>query len=70
MTYVNGEQTYLVLPLLFDITPEDLKPKVMDALERDITVTSGGHLNTGMHGNYFMTKYLIDQRSAVTTCYR
>ena len=62
ITYANGEQTYLVMPLLFNITPDKLKPKVMDALERDITVASNGHLNTGMHGNYFMTKYLIDQR--------
>jgi len=61
-TYANGEQTYLVLPLLFGITPEQLAPKVMDALEHDITVIRKGHLNTGMHGNYFMTKYLIDQR--------
>lgn len=61
-TYANGEQTYLVLPLLFGITPQALAPKVMAALEHDITVTRKGHLNTGMHGNYFMTKYLIDQR--------
>ena len=61
-TYANGEQTYLVLPLLFGITPQALAPKVMAALEHDIKVTRKGHLNTGMHGNYFMTKYLIDQR--------
>lgn len=61
-TYANGEQTYLVLPLLFGITPQSIAPKVMAALEHDIKVTRKGHLNTGMHGNYFMTKYLIDQR--------
>ena len=61
-TYANGEQTYLVLPLLFGITPKDLAPRVMAALEHDITVIRNGHLNTGMHGNYFMAKYLIDQR--------
>jgi alpha-L-rhamnosidase len=61
-TYANGEQTYLVLPLLFGITPRDLAPRVMAALERDITVTRNGHLNTGMHGNYFMAKYLIGER--------
>lgn len=61
-TYANGEQTYLVLPLLFGITPEGVAPQVMAALEHDITVTRKGHLNTGMHGNYFMTKYLIDKR--------
>ena len=62
VTYANGEQTYLVMPLLFGITPKNLAPQVMAALERDITVTRKGHLNTGMHGNYFMTKYLIEQR--------
>jgi alpha-L-rhamnosidase len=61
-TYANGEQTYLVMPLLFGITPRSLVPKVMEALEQDITVNCDGHLNTGMHGNYFMTKYLIAQR--------
>lgn len=61
-TYVNGEQTYLVMPLLFGITPPDAAPRVMDALERDIRVTRNGHLNTGMHGNYFMAKHLIDRR--------
>jgi len=61
-TYANGEQTYLVMPLLFGITPPDVAPRVMEALEHDIRVTRNGHLNTGMHGNYFMAKYLIDTR--------
>lgn len=61
-TYANGEQTYLAMPLLFGITPPEAAPNVMAALEHDITVTRKGHLNTGMHGNYFMTKYLIAQR--------
>lgn len=61
-TYVNGEQTYLVMPLLFGITPPEVVPRVMEALEHDIRVTRNGHLNTGMHGNYFMAKYLIDRR--------
>lgn len=61
-TYVNGEQTYLAMPLLFGITPPDSVPQVMAALEHDIRVTCGGHLNRGTHGNYFMTKYLIEQR--------
>ena len=61
VTYANGEQTYLAMPLLFGITPEELTPKVMDTLEHDIIVAHKGHLNTGMHGNYFMTKYLIEQ---------
>jgi alpha-L-rhamnosidase len=48
--------------LLFGITPPDAAPQVMVALQRDITVTRKGHLNTGMHGNYFMAKHLIEQR--------
>ena len=61
-TYANGEQTYLVMPLLFGITPPAVAPRVMEALERDIRITRNGHLNTGMHGNYFMAKHLIDIR--------
>jgi alpha-L-rhamnosidase len=61
-TYANGEQTYLVMPLGFGITPPEVAPRVMAALEHDIKVTRKGHLNTGMHGNYFMAKLLIDQR--------
>jgi alpha-L-rhamnosidase len=61
-TYANGEQTYLAMPLLFGVTPPDAAPRVMAALEHDITVTRDGHLNTGMHGNYFMTRYLIGRR--------
>ncbi len=62
VTYANGEQPYLAIPLLFGITPPELRPGVMAALEKDIVETKGGHLNTGMHGTYFMVKYFMDQR--------
>ncbi len=58
-TYANGEQPYLAMPLLFGVTPENLADNVMESLERDIMVTRKGHLNTGMHGTYFMVKYLL-----------
>jgi alpha-L-rhamnosidase len=61
-TYANGEQTYLAMPLLFGITPEPHRERVMAALEKDIVVTRQGHLNTGMHGNYYMARLLIDER--------
>lgn len=61
-TYANGEQTYLVMPLLFNITPETHREKVMAALEKDIVETRQGHLNTGMHGNYYMARQLIAAR--------
>ena len=60
-TYVNGEQPYLAMPLLFGVTPEDTRSAVMDALRDAILVKQKGHLNTGMHGTYFMTRYLTDQ---------
>lgn len=62
VTYVNGEQTYLAMPLLFNVTPEAERAKVLAALEKDIVETRKGHLNTGMHGNYYMARLLIDER--------
>jgi hypothetical protein len=59
-TYVNGEQPYLAMPLLFNITPEDKRDAVINALRESILVKQKGHLNTGMHGTYFMFRYLTD----------
>lgn len=61
VTYVNGEQTYLAMPLLFHITPDSRRAGVLAALEKDIVETRKGHLNTGMHGNYYMARLLIDE---------
>lgn len=61
-TYANGEQTYLAMPLLFNITPPSHRAKVLAALEKDIVETRQGHLNTGMHGNYYMALLLINER--------
>lgn len=61
VSYANGEQPYLAMPLLFGVTPADLRGKVMDSLEKAIRVTNKGHLNTGMHGTYYMLKVLIAQ---------
>ena len=48
------------MPLLFG-TPPDIA-RGHGRSKRDITQTREGHLNTGMHGNYFLTKYLINER--------
>lgn len=58
-TYVNREQPYLAMPLLFEVTPEPLRPQVLANLEKDILVAHKGHLNAGMHGVYYMAKYLM-----------
>ncbi len=60
VTYANGEQPYLSMPLLFNITPEAKRPDVMAALRESILVKEKGHLNTGMHGTYYMIRYLTD----------
>lgn len=58
-TYVNREQPYLAMPLLFNVTPESMRTQVLDSLANDILVTHKGHLNSGMHGTYYMAKYLM-----------
>ena len=60
--YANGEQPYLAMPLLLGIVPEPLKAVVAGNLEHAIRVTNQGHLNTGMHGTYFLLRYLTDIR--------
>ena len=65
--YANGEQPYLAMPLLFGIVPEPLRAAVAGNLEHEIRVTNKGHLNTGMHGTYFLLRYLTDvQRHDLT----
>lgn len=60
-TYANGEQPYLAFPLLIGLVPDELRSRVMENLENDILVRHKGHLNSGMHGTYFMFKYLMQQ---------
>jgi len=60
-TYANGEQPYLAFPLLVDVVPKELRGKVMENLEHAILVTRDGHLNSGMHGTYFMLKELMEE---------
>jgi alpha-L-rhamnosidase len=60
-TYANGEQPYLALVLLLDIVPQDSRDAVMENLENLIMVKNKGHLNSGMHGTYFLLKYLMDE---------
>jgi alpha-L-rhamnosidase len=60
-TYANGEQPYLAFPLLVDVVPKEFRAKVMDNLEHDILVKRKGHLNSGMHGTYFMLNLLMQE---------
>jgi alpha-L-rhamnosidase len=60
-TYANGEQPYLALALFLDIVPAELRSKAMQTLEDSILVKNKGHLNSGMHGTYFLLKHLMEE---------
>ncbi|MCK5676491.1 MAG: family 78 glycoside hydrolase catalytic domain, partial [Verrucomicrobia bacterium] len=59
-TYANGDQLYMALPLLVGVTPEELRQPVMQALENEIMVAKNGHIDTGIHGTYFLIKTLTE----------
>jgi alpha-L-rhamnosidase len=56
--YANGEQSYLLFPLLMNVVEKEQINRVFTNLENDIKITNKGHLNTGMLGTYFMLQYL------------
>lgn len=58
--YVNGEEAYQALPLLLHMMPADLRETVARHLEETLVTTRGGHLDTGMHGTYFLLKQLME----------
>jgi len=57
-TYIDTKQTHLVLPLIAGIVPERDIPHVRKKLEEEILLNKDGHFDTGIHGTYFLTKYL------------
>jgi alpha-L-rhamnosidase len=59
--YATGEQPYLAFPLLLGVAPQDLRPGLMKTLEETILVQNQGHIDAGMHGAYFLLKYLMEQ---------
>jgi alpha-L-rhamnosidase len=59
-TYTNGDTVQLAFPLLTGVVPAELREGVAKKLEETILVRNGGHLDTGMHGTYFVTKYLME----------
>ena len=57
--FVDQLQTHLLMPLATGVVPEDRIDSVVTSLEQAIAKT-GGHLDTGLTGNYFMTKFLTE----------
>jgi alpha-L-rhamnosidase len=57
-SYLNGDSVLEAFPLLTGVVPPELRKDVMENLEHTIRVQNEGHLDTGMHGTYFLMKYL------------
>ena len=61
-TFANGEQPYLAIALLDDVSPKELRPRLLENLEHEIRVTNQGHVNSGIHGTYFLLEALMRER--------
>lgn len=59
-SYLDTRQTHQVLPLISGIVPSNLRSGVMNSLINEIVVEQNGHLDTGLHGTYFLYKLLTD----------
>jgi alpha-L-rhamnosidase len=59
-SYTTGDSVQEAFPLLTGIVPPELRNGVMEKLEHTIRVQNGGHLDTGMHGTYFVMRYLME----------
>jgi len=58
--YDNGTQTSCVLPLYFNIVPEDMKEKVFTALVNNIENVTNRHIGTGLIGGQWLNRVLTD----------
>jgi alpha-L-rhamnosidase len=58
-SYTNGDSVQEAFPLLTGVVPSELRAGVMEKLENTLR-QNGGHLDTGMHGTYFLIKYLME----------
>ncbi len=66
--YDNGAQTSCVLPLAFDLVPEDMKEKIFARLVNKIENETHGHIGTGLIGGQYLNRVLSDHGRA-DLCY-
>lgn len=57
-TYSNGSQTSSILPLAFDMTLEDKRQGVVQALVENIRTKTNGHIGTGLVGAQWIMETL------------
>ncbi|GHT30436.1 hypothetical protein FACS1894214_0290 [Planctomycetales bacterium] len=60
----NGTQTSCVLPLYFNIVPDDMKQKVFATLVNNIENTTKNHIGTGLIGGQWLNRVLSDNGKA------
>eukprot|EP01045_Picozoa_sp_COSAG04_P023272 COSAG04_NODE_2741_length_3653_cov_8.901919_2_plen_102_part_00 len=58
--FLDTLQTHAMMPLASGLVPPALENKTIGVLAHQITVTDKGHLDTGLTGTYFLTKYLME----------
>ena len=59
-TYLDTRQTHCIMPLISGAVSPQYVADVMKNIENEIMVTQKGHIDAGLHGVYFMTKYLTE----------
>lgn len=59
-TYDNGSQTSSVLPLAFNVVPENERERVFNALADNIENRTNGHIGTGLIGGQWINRLLSD----------
>jgi alpha-L-rhamnosidase len=59
-TYLDTRQTHCVMPLIAGVVPPGYTGTVEANLEREIRVNRQGHFDTGIHGTYYLVKYLTE----------
>lgn len=57
-TYADGDQIDLIMPLLADVVPQELRGEVFRKFEHELLAEHGGHLATGLSGTCLMIQYL------------
>ncbi|MGA2116421.1 MAG: glycoside hydrolase family 78 protein [Bryobacteraceae bacterium] len=58
--YDNGTQTSGILPLYFQMTPNEFRAPVLASLARNIEAVSHGHVGTGLVGAQWLMRTLSD----------
>ncbi len=58
--YVKARQTYYALPVLAGLGPAKIREELFERLVAD--VEERGHVDTGIHGTWFLVKLLLERR--------